>query len=43
MNFSKIKLINAQEELLIISDLLSLVNVALVYLFICIHGPLCAY
>jgi len=44
MNFSKIKLINAQEELLIISDLLSLVNVALVYLFIylfiCIHGPL---
>jgi hypothetical protein len=40
MNFSKIKLINAQEKLLIISGLLSLVNVAPVYLFICIHGPL---
>jgi len=35
---------NAQEELLIISDLLSLVNVALVCLFIiCIHGHLSAY
>jgi hypothetical protein len=49
MNFSKIKLINAQEELLIISDLLSVVNVEFIYLFIFyfilflgggIHGPL---